>query len=63
MKLCNEEKEFEEFKKEPLDYSKKLHKNSLFLPMFSGLQKKDMLNVANSVAIVLSELKHKTTEK
>lgn len=49
MKLCNEEKEFEEFKKEPLDYSKKLHKNSLFLPMFNGLQKKDMLNVANSV--------------
>lgn len=49
MKLCNEEKEFEEFKKESLDYSKKLHKNSLFLPMFNGLQKKDMLNVANSV--------------
>ena len=36
-------KEFEEFKKESLDYSKKLHKNSLFLPMFNGLQKKSLL--------------------
>ncbi len=49
MKLCNEEPQFKEFKKETLDYSKKLHRNSLFLPMFDGLQKKDMLNIANSV--------------
>ena len=49
MKLCNEEKEFMEFNNEPLDYSKKLHKNSLFLPMFKGLKKKDMINIANSV--------------
>ena len=48
LKLCNEEKVFENYKSS-LSNAKTLHKNTLFLPLFDNLSNQEIKKIAKNI--------------